>query len=128
VKPTVLLVDDSKFLRLSHERLLGRAGYRVVTAGDGEEALRLARESQPDIILLDMLLPKVQGLDVLRILKENQATRHIPVVVLSSLSRANEGKLVEAGAAAYFEKSRLEDDEQRLLSMLSKLTEHFVPN
>jgi CheY-like chemotaxis protein len=55
----ILLVDDSKFLRLATERALARAGYDVSTAADGENALQVARERRPDLILLDMLLPKM---------------------------------------------------------------------
>ena len=55
----ILLVEDSKFLRMATERALTRAGYEMSSAIDGEEALRLAREKMPDLILLDMLLPKM---------------------------------------------------------------------
>ena len=107
----VLLVDDSKFLRIANERALSRAGYDVSTAADGEEALTLANDKLPDIILLDMLLPKISGPDVLKALKANPATKDIPVIVLSSLSQKNEEKLLNEGAAAYFEKSTLELDK-----------------
>jgi CheY-like chemotaxis protein len=107
----VLLVDDSKFLRMANERALSRAGYQVSTAADGEEALKLANDILPQIILLDMLLPKISGLDVLKALKANPATRDIPVIVLTSLSQKNEEKLLSEGAAAYFEKSTLELDK-----------------
>jgi CheY-like chemotaxis protein len=107
----VLLVEDSKFLRLSNERILTKAGYEVSTAADGEEALRIAGEQLPDIILLDMMLPKLSGPDVLRKLKENPTTSAIPVIVLTSLSQKNEEKLIQDGAAAYFEKSALDLDK-----------------
>jgi len=107
----VLLVDDSKFLRMANERALSRAGYEVSTAADGEEALKVANDKLPDIILLDMLLPKISGPDVLKALKASPATRDIPVIVLSSLSQKNEEKLLNEGAAAYFEKSTLELDK-----------------
>ncbi len=71
----ILLVDDSKFLRLATERALARAGYEVVTAPDGEQAVALARERQPDLIMLDMLLPKMTGLDVLKVLKRTRQRR-----------------------------------------------------
>ena len=79
-------------------------------AGDGEEGLRLVQENPPDLILLDMLLPKMGGAQVLQALKQNSVTAHIPVIVLSSLSQQNESKLKSEGAALYFEKSRLELD------------------
>ena len=107
----VLLVEDSKLLRLVNERTLTKAGYTVTTAADGEEGLRFAQEKLPDVILLDMLLPKLSGPDVLRKLKESPATAAIPVIVLSSLSQKNEKKLLEDGAAAYFEKSGLDLDK-----------------
>jgi len=107
----VLLVEDSKFLRIANERALSKAGFEVTTAADGEEALKVANDKLPDIILLDMMLPKISGTEVLKALKENPATTNIPVIVLTSLSQMNEGKLLEAGAAAYFEKSSLDLDK-----------------
>ncbi len=107
----VLLVEDSKFLRLANQRALSRAGYEVCTAADGEEALKVAYQKLPDIILLDMLLPKLSGPEVLKALKANPATLHIPVIVLTSLSQKNEEKLLHDGAAAFFEKSSLGLDQ-----------------
>ncbi len=107
----VLLVEDSKFLRLANQRALARAGYEVSTAGSGEEALRVASQELPDVILPDMLLPKLSGPEVLKALKSNPATTAIPVVVLSSRSQRNEEKLLQEGAEAYFEKSALELDK-----------------
>jgi CheY-like chemotaxis protein len=107
----VLLVEDSKFLRLMNERALSRAGYEVTSAADGEEALKFANEKLPDVILLDMMIPKVSGPDVLKALKANPATMAIPVIVLSSLSQKNEDKLLQDGAVAYFQKDRLELDK-----------------
>jgi CheY-like chemotaxis protein len=108
----VLLVEDSKFLRMTNERALSKAGYEVSTTADGKEALQLAIEQMPDIILLDMLIPKISGPDVLKALKKDPATMDIPIIVLSSsLSQKNEEKLLSEGAAAYFEKSTLELDK-----------------
>ena len=103
----VLVVEDSKFLRIATERALSRAGFAVSTAADGEEALQVANDQLPDIILLDMMLPKISGTEVLKTLKAKPATMDIPVIVLTSLSQKNEEKLLSEGAAAYFEKSTL---------------------
>jgi len=103
----VLLVEDSKFLRVSTERALTKAGYEVVCAGDGEEALRLAREHLPALVLLDMMLPKVSGPEVLKALKQDPATAGIAVMVLTSLSQKNAKALEKDGAAGFFEKSDL---------------------
>jgi CheY-like chemotaxis protein len=108
---SILLVDDSRFMRIVNEKALAKAGYSVVTASEGEEALRIAHAAKPDITVLDMLLPKLGGPEVLRALKKNPSTAPIPVVVLSSLSQKNEVKLMQEGAVAYFEKSRLDLDQ-----------------
>jgi len=107
---SILVVEDSRFLRLANERALVRAGYSVVTAADGEEGLRMAGQNVPDLILLDMMLPKLGGPEVLQALRQEPRTAQVPVIVLSSLSQRNEARLKEAGATAYFEKSRLDLD------------------
>ncbi|MFZ0439605.1 MAG: response regulator, partial [Candidatus Sulfotelmatobacter sp.] len=94
----ILLVEDSKPILYANQRALRQAGYEVVCAEDGEAALKLAREQKPDLILLDMILPKMSGPDVLQHLKADAQTADIPVVVLSSLSEKNRQKLIEAGA------------------------------
>ena len=101
----VLLIEDSKFQRIANGRALIRAGYDVVYAADGEEGLGAAREDMPDLILLDIMLPKMSGLDVLRALKADALVKHIPVVVLSGLGQANEVKLLKEGATAFLMKS-----------------------
>jgi CheY-like chemotaxis protein len=114
----ILLVEDSKFLRVATERILTRAGYQVICAGDGDEALVQAGSSLPDLIVLDMLLPKLSGPEVLRSLKKNDLTAHIPVVVLSSLSQNNGPKLVQEGADAFIEKGSLLENPGRLLEAI----------
>jgi twitching motility two-component system response regulator PilH len=101
----ILLVEDSKFQRVANGRALANAGYSVIHAADGEEGLRAARENIPDLILLDIMLPKLSGLDVLRALKSDVLAKHIPVIVLSGLGQANEARLLKDGAAAFFMKS-----------------------
>ena len=103
----ILIVDDSRFVRQMNERALGKAGHQVIAAVDGDEGLRLAREHKPDLIVLDMMLPKLPGQDVLRALRKDLGTAAIPVMVLTSLPQSNEDKLVSEGATSYFEKSAL---------------------
>jgi CheY-like chemotaxis protein len=114
----ILLVEDSKFLRMASERALARAGYEVISAGDGEEALRLAREKLPDLMLLDMLLPKMSGPDVLMALKKDPLTKAIPVVVITGMAQTNAARLQQDGAAGFLEKTALEFDKgsDKLLS------------
>ena len=103
----LLLVDDSKAIRLANQCALEKVGYEVVCADDGEAALNLAQSQPFDLILLDLMLPKVGGLEVLQRLKSEPRTADIPVVVLSGLSEKNRDKLIEAGAEAYLEKNTL---------------------
>ena len=78
------------------------------TASDGEEALQLIRSEQPDIIVLDLIMPKLQGFDVLHILKQDTLTSSIPVIVLSSLTQEQDKQeALDLGAVAYFNKSTL---------------------
>ena len=101
----ILLVEDSKFLRMANEKVLIRAGYSVISVADGEQALAAAREYIPSLILLDMMLPKLDGVAVLRKLKRDPLTAHIPVVVVTGLGQRNEPRLLKEGAKAYFIKS-----------------------
>jgi DNA-binding response OmpR family regulator len=113
----ILLIDDSRVLRHIHEKALIKAGYEVISASDGEEGLRIAREDSPDLVLLDMMLPKIAGQDVLRTLKRDPRTTQIPVVVLSGLSRANAAKLLNQGAVEFVEKTDelLENNSQSVV-------------
>jgi CheY-like chemotaxis protein len=106
---SILVIDDNQSLQLAFTKILSSAGYHIGLASDGEEGLRLARENIPDLIVLDMLLPKLGGVEVLRALKRDPATKKIPVIALSGLPRSNEAKLLREGAVSYLEKERLEE-------------------
>lgn len=120
----ILLVEDSKPIRIENQSALHKAGYDVVCAEDGESALKLAQEHKPDLILLDMILPKLSGPQVLKHLKEDPQTTAIPVVVLSSLSGKNRQKLVEEGAEDYIEKNSLMP--VRGMNLLPKMLETII--
>jgi CheY-like chemotaxis protein len=75
---TILVEDDSVHLQIAFKKVLSSSGYRVELAGDGEEGLRLALSTRPDVILLDMMLPKLGGVEVLLALKANRSTAKIP--------------------------------------------------
>lgn len=121
----VLLIEDSRLLRLAMERSLVKAGYEVTSVGDGREGLNLAQRLHPDVIILDMMLPTLEGTGVLRQLKKDPSTKPIPVIVLSGLSQKNETKLKQAGASAYFEKSKL--DLENNSPSLAELVRSLVP-
>jgi CheY-like chemotaxis protein len=104
----VLLIEDDRFLRRACEAHLRRRGLEVVTAVDGEEGLTLARSDPPALVLLDMLMPKLGGLDVLRALRADPETREIPVVVLSNSSRqADIDEATHLGISGYLVKANL---------------------
>jgi CheY-like chemotaxis protein len=107
----ILLIEDSRFLRIAIEKALTKAGHSVTGVADGREGLDAARSGSPSLILLDMMLPGLDGTAVLKALKQDAGTAQIPVVVLTELSQKNEVKLKGAGAAAYIEKSSLNLDK-----------------
>jgi CheY-like chemotaxis protein len=106
---TILVIDDNVHLQIAFKKVLTFAGYRAEVAADGEEGLRLARTIRPDVILLDMMLPKLSGLEVLLALKRDRATERIPVIALSGLPSSNDARLRRDGAVSYLQKSNLED-------------------
>lgn len=84
---TVLVAEDDASVRLTIEFVLSDEGFKVLLAEDGEQALQMARAELPDVILLDQIMPKLDGKQVLTALRESDSTRAIPVFVLSGMSR-----------------------------------------
>lgn len=108
----ILLVEDDRFLRRACEMGLRQRGYTVLTAVDGEEALRQARAEHPDLILLDLLMPKFSGVEVLRALRRDEATRATRVIILSNSSRDQYvQEVMELGVADYCVKANLSLEE-----------------
>jgi CheY-like chemotaxis protein len=102
---TVLLVEDSDAIRDAFTILLEDAGYTVLGAGTGEDALRLAAERLPDLVLLDMGLPDMTGLDVVRQTKADPRTAGIAVVAVTGRDEASDRRAcLEAGCTAYIVK------------------------
>jgi CheY-like chemotaxis protein len=104
----ILLIEDDKFLRRACEVGLKKRGFAVVTANDGEEGLQKAQAESFDLILMDMLMPKLSGLEALETLKKDDRTRGIPVVILSNSSLDTDmQRAMELGAAGYMVKASL---------------------
>ncbi len=102
----VLYIEDEKFFATTVEKVLGAAGYSVQLSADGEAGVKVAKEWKPDIVLLDLLLPKIDGFEVLTALKADLATKAIPIIVLSNLnSEADVKKATELGAKHFFVKA-----------------------
>jgi DNA-binding response OmpR family regulator len=104
----VLLVEDDRFLRRACEASLQQRGFDVRTATDGEQGLALATSESFDLILLDLLMPKKPGIEVLAALKAAPATARVPVLILSNSSREDDKRrAVELGADGYYVKANL---------------------
>ncbi len=104
-RPVVLVADDDDDIRDLVAFRLDRAGYEVLRAGDGQQALDLAREHQPDLAVLDVMMPKLTGYDVTRELRANQETSRIPVILLTArVQEADVARGFEAGADDYVKK------------------------
>jgi hypothetical protein len=112
---TVLVIDDDGAVRDLMSRFLGKEGFRVMTAAGGEEGLRLARELQPDVITLDVLMPGMDGWSVLAALKADASLADIPVVMLTMLDDRNLGYAL--GAADYLTKPI---DREQLVAVLGR--------
>jgi CheY-like chemotaxis protein len=104
----ILVVEDDRFLRRACAASLRQRGWTVLTAADGEEALAMTRTEAIDLILLDMLMPKVHGLEVMRRLKAEEKTRAIPVLILSNSSLEQDvQEVMRLGAVGYLVKANL---------------------
>lgn len=104
-KGKILVVDDEVNLTHILEFSIGAEGYEVITALNGEEAIEKARRERPDLIILDVMMPRIDGYEACRILKSNVLTKNIPVILLTAKGREIDKKLgFEAGAIDYIVK------------------------
>jgi len=109
---TILVVEDESALQKAMSDVLTQEGFEVVSALDGEAGLRLAQEKKPNLILLDLILPKMNGFEVLEALKKDATTRSIPVIVLTNLEdMKNIQKAVDLGATTYLVKANYSLEE-----------------
>jgi two-component system cell cycle response regulator DivK len=102
---SVLYVEDNEYNRKIVRRLLSRTSYTLREAADGEAALTMVREKRPDLILMDVQLPKMSGLDVTRALRADPATADVPIIVVTSFALSGDDqRAMQAGASAYIAK------------------------
>lgn len=102
----ILFIEDEATLQKTLGELLRDEGYQVIGALDGESGLNLAKTQSPDLIILDLILPKMHGLEVLRHLKETPETKDIPIIILTNLEDIeNIEKALELGATTYLVKA-----------------------
>ena len=102
---TVLYVEDNEFNRKIVRQLLVSTSYRLVEANDGEQGVAAAIDKKPDVILMDVQLPNLSGLDATRQLRQEPATAEIPIIIVTSFAMSGDDvKAKEAGASAYLAK------------------------
>lgn len=103
---TILVVEDTDLLRRMYSDRLAADGYRVLSASDGLEALSALRTDTPDLILLDLIMPKMSGLEVLELVKKDPRLKHIPVLILSNLGQDTDMQRgLDLGAVDYLIKN-----------------------
>lgn len=104
---TILFIEDEPSLQKTLGDTLRNGGYNVISALDGQNGLKLAKTKKPDLILLDLILPKLNGFDVLRELKDDETTKDIPVIILTNLESIDDvNKAIELGANTYLVKAQ----------------------
>ena len=119
---TILLVEDNEPSRDALGRRLERRGYRIVPAVDGAEAVALAHTASPDLILMDLGLPVMDGWEATRQLKADDATRHIPIIVLSAHAMTNHRDLALAAGGDDFDSKPIHFERliEKIGTLLSK--------
>jgi len=116
---TILHVEDNEFNLKIVRQLLSRTSYRLIEAVNGEEGVAAARNELPDLILMDIQLPKISGLEATRQLRADPKTAHIPIIVITSFALSGDSeKAKEAGASAYLAKPY---SPRQLLEVVRKL-------
>jgi DNA-binding response OmpR family regulator len=105
-KEKILIVEDEAFLLDMYKIKFKQEGFEVISAVDGNEAIKTAKTEEPDIVLLDILIPEIDGFEVLKELKEDPATKSIPVLIFSNFSQKEEiEKGLSLGAVDFFVKT-----------------------
>ncbi len=120
--PKILIIEDDNFLRLALEKKLKKEGFEVVTASDGEEGLQKIITELPDLVLLDIILPKKTGFGFLEDLKRDPNLKSIPIIIVSQLGQPEDiDKGINLGAIEYFVKAKVSLDD--LISRIKKFFE-----
>lgn len=120
----LLIIEDDPFMRSLYDNTFSLAGFEVVLGNDGKSGLNLAKVSQPALILLDIMMPEMSGLEVLEQLKADDTTKNIPVAMLSNLGEdENKKQAFEKGAIAYIVKS--EHEPAAIVTLVNQLLEKY---
>lgn len=115
----ILFIEDEAVMQKAVGEFLGVHGYKVIAALDGELGIAAAKNQKPDLILLDIILPKKDGFDVLRELRRDETTKSIPIIILTNLSQMNNvSEMMELGITTYLVKS--DQSLQDILAVVEK--------
>ncbi|MBN1780022.1 response regulator [bacterium] len=124
-KILILLIEDSLTVRTLYKRTFEMKGFQVLEAGTGQDGWKLAHQHIPDVVILDMMLPDCHGLSILKKIRSDEMTKHIPVLVLTSLKDIYDvQRAINLGANYYSVKGK--DSPEKLLQMIYKLLKRHI--
>lgn len=120
-KKTILIVEDDRYLTKAYSIKIKNAGFNVLLADNGSDGLLIAKQKKPDLIVLDLLLPKVDGFEFLKRIKADEEMKDIPVLTISVLGqKTDQQRALDLGAEAYFIKT-----EYKLGEIVDKIKEYL---
>lgn len=120
-KKTILIVEDDRYLTKAYSIKIKNAGFNVLLSDNGSDGLLIAKEKKPDLIVLDLLLPRVDGFEFLKRIKADEEMKNIPVLTISVLGqKTDQQRALDLGAEAYFIKT-----EYKLGEIVDKIKEYL---
>lgn len=121
-KKKILIIEDDSILQKALQEFLIAEGFETLSALDGEEGVKIGKEKKPDLILLDIILPKMDGYEVLKAMKSDESTKNIPIILLTNLGSLNDvEKALGLGATTYLIKAdyKLEEVAKKIKEVLN---------
>jgi len=121
-KPKILVVEDDKFLLKAYKIKFDKSGFEAIIASDGIEGLAATKKELPSVIVLDLMLPRMNGFEFLKAIKSDEKTKNIPVIALSNLGqKSDQEKTMELGASEYLIKT-----DYSLEEIADKIKKHII--
>ena len=118
-KKKILIIEDDNILQEALREFLTAEGFETLSALDGEDGIKIGKEKKPDLILLDIILPKMDGYEVLKVMKEDESAKNIPIIILTNLGSLNDvEKALNLGATTYLIKA-----DYKLAEVTNKIKE-----
>jgi DNA-binding response OmpR family regulator len=118
---TIMVVEDDQYMSRALQDKFGRSGFKVVAAQDGQKAVEVVRKEKPDIVLLDIMMPKKNGFEILKEIKQDAELQSVPILMLTNLSEESDRKKTfDLGASDYLVKSNT-----RINEIVEKVKSHI---